>query len=188
MAIETASTKPARALIIHGWNDNPSEGWLGWLTDYLQAEGYEVCAPHMKTDVRPLLQRWNEQVARGAEGLGGNDIIIAHSLGCFLALRLLEGGFIKEPIRKVLLVSGFFDAPNDSASKFFEPEPNWQSIRTLSAEFICIGSSDDAIVTPDRTRRLAHKLDAKLIMFADKGHFLGSRGMATFPEILELID
>jgi len=187
VAIETIATKPAKALIIHGWNDDPSGGWLGWLAGCLQAEGYEVRAPHMKTDVRPLMQRWNEQVASVAEGLGSDDIIIAHSLGCFLALRLLEGGQIKEPIRKVLLVSGFYDAPNDSASKFFEPEPNWQSIRTLGNEFICVGSSDDAIVTPDRTRRLAHKLDAKLIMFADKGHFLGSRGMATFSEILDLI-
>ncbi len=134
------------------------------------------------------MQRWSEQVASDAEGLGTNDIVVAHSLGCFLALRLLESGQIKEPIRKVLLVSGFYDAPNDSASKFFEPEPNWRHVHEQSQEFICVGSNDDTIVTPDRTRRLAHKLDAKLVMLADKGHFLGSRGMATFPELLELID
>lgn len=188
MAIVSISSKTLpTALIIHGWNDNPGQGWLGWIGRELQGRGYTVHAPHMRIDERPLLVRWSEQVRPFTQELIDNSIIVAHSLGCFIALRELEAISLPNPVGTVILVSGFYDAPNESASKFFSPEPDWEHIRSQASRFICVASSDDSIVTPDRTRRLAHKLDAELVMLADKGHFLGSRGMETLPELLDFI-
>lgn len=189
MAIESRArnTSPV-ALIVHGWNDNPEEGWLGWLSERLAVQGYEVRAPHLSTQERPLLRRWHEQIRPLAADLDEHSLIVAHSLGCFIVLRLLESLDLPRPIGKVVLVSGFYDAPNESARKFFSPEPNWAHIRSQAKKTVCIASGDDTIVTPDRSRRLAHKLDAELVMLSEKGHFLGSRGMPTFPELLDILE
>lgn len=175
-------------LIVHGWNDDPSRGWLGWIGDALRDRGCTVYAPHLKINERPLLKQWSRQLHPYVEKLGAEDIIIAHSLGCFLTLRMLERLSLAKPIRKIIFVSGFYDAPNDSAGQFFSPEPNWPHIQSQAMEFICLASDNDTVVTPDRTRRLAYRLDAEMVVLADKGHFLGSRGMDTLPEIMELID
>jgi predicted alpha/beta hydrolase family esterase len=179
---------PPIALIIHGWNDDPASGWLDWLNAQLMERGYDVRAPHLQIGQRSLLRRWNNQIRPFANELNQQSIVVAHSLGCFLTLRMLEAISLDDPINQVILVSGFYDAPNDAASKFFTPEPDWTRIKEQAQKFICIYSNDDTIVTPDRTRRLSHKLDAELIMLADKGHFLGSRGLETLPEILEFIE
>lgn len=187
MATVVLDTPPI-ALIIHGWNDDPTRGWLGWLNAQLTERGYGVRAPHLQIGERPLLKRWNNQIGPLVNELSQQSIVVAHSLGCFLTLCMLEAISLDDPVDKVILVSGFYDAPNDTASKFFAPEPDWIRIKEQARKFICIYSNDDTIVTPDRTRRLSHKLDAELIMLADKGHFLGSRGLETLPEILEFID
>lgn len=187
MATVTLDTPPI-ALIIHGWNYDPARGWLGWLNAQLTERGYDVRSPHLQIGERPLLKRWNNQIGPLANELSQQSIVVAHSLGCFLTLRMLEAISLDDPVDKVILVSGFYDAPNDTASKFFAPEPDWIHIKEQARKFICIYSNDDTIVTPDRTRRLSHKLDAELMMLADKGHFLGSRGLKTLPEILEFIE
>lgn len=176
------------ALIIHGWNDDPTLGWMGWLTKRLERVGYQVVAPHLLTEARPLLETWTQQLLPYASQLDDRSIIISHSLGTFLTLRLLESLPKDVCTRAVFFVSGFYDAPDARASHWFEPEPDWSVIREKTQESVCIYSDDDRIVTPDRTRRLAHKLGAELVCFPGNGHFLGSRGMDQFPELLHLLE
>lgn len=184
--MEVASTP--HALIIHGWNDDPTKGWLGWLSHKLQAGGYQVEAPHLLVEDRPLLPSWEAQLKAATARLGQDSLIVAHSLGTFLTLRLLEGLPATQRVGTIVLVSGFYDSPDARASRWFSPEPNWSLIKARAERFICIYSDDDHIVTPDRTRRLAHQLGGELICISSYGHFLGSRGIATVPELLELLE
>jgi predicted alpha/beta hydrolase family esterase len=160
---------------------------LGWIGRELAVLNYEVLAPQLDHNAKPLLRSWQAVLQPLASCLNSQSIIIAHSLGCFLTLRLLEQIEYVAPINKVFLISGFYDAPRESASIFFEPEPEWSKIRRQAQEFVCIYSDDDTIVTPDRTRRLANRLEAELVLVSGKGHFLGSRGMSTFPELMKMV-
>lgn len=184
--VERGHTSPA-ALVLHGWKDDPTKGWLGWLQVQLAKRGYLVRAPHLKTDQPSILQSWYAQIIPLMQDLDDRSLIIAHSLGCFIALRMLETMKVAKPLSCVVLVSGFYDAPNPAVVRFFTPEPDWSHIRTQARKFICIYSNDDTIVTPDRTHRLADKLDARLIEFTNRGHFLSSDGMDSWPEMLEFI-
>lgn len=181
-----AQIKPT-VLIVHGWRDDPHSGWLGWMGQELAALDYVVLAPQLDHSAKPLLRSWQAVLQPLASSLNDQSVIIAHSLGCFLTLRLLEQIKYAAPIKKVFLISGFYDAPRESASTFFDPEPEWSKIRRQAQQFVCIYSDDDTIVTPDRTRRLANRLEAELVLVSGKGHFLGSRGMSTFPELLEMV-
>lgn len=183
------STKSASTVVlVHGWDDDPAAGWLAWLSQQLQAQGHEVIAPHFKTQPKLNLVRWMQQLHEAASQLPPNSIFVGHSLGCWLTLRLLESLPSQQPVKALFCVSGFADAPNDRATSYFQPEPDWEHIRALVTKRICIYSDNDRIVTPERSRRLAHRLDAELICLPGQGHFLGSRGMDSFPELLELIE
>ncbi len=176
------------ALILHGWNDDPNAGWLGWLQAELGRRGFHLFVPVFSTEARPLLPQWQAQLDKYAPELNEGSLIVAHSLGAFLALRLLEALPTYCAVGAVVLVSGFYDAPNPSARRWFEPEPDWQKLQAKAARYICVYSDDDTIVTPDRTRRLAHKLSAELVCLPGHGHFLGSRGLNQLPELIELLE
>lgn len=176
------------ALLIHGWDDDPQAGWLGWLDGQLTHAGYLVKAPKFSPESRPMLPRWHNQLAEIATELNESSIIIAHSLGTFLSLRLLESLPSEQVVGTVILISGFYDAPDERASRWFDPEPDWSKIRAHAKHFICIYSDDDHIVTPDRTRRLAHQLQAELLCIPNHGHFLGSRGMGEFLELVRILE
>lgn len=188
--MEVGGAGSRRALIIHGWKDDPSSGWLGWLGGELEDAGYSVRAPRFEVAEKPVLQTWLAALESAKVWLEGGEqtLIIAHSLGCFLALRMLEMYDFAQPVSGLYLVSGFYDAPRPEASRWFSPEPNWPAICSHASERVCIYSDNDTIVTPDRTRRLAHKLQARLLCIAGQGHFLGSQGMNDFPELLESLE
>ena len=188
MEVEVAT--PRRVLIVHGWRDDPTAGWLGWVGRELEASGYSVRAPRFETAEKPILPTWLAALEAAATWLDGGEqtVIIGHSLGCFLAMRMLEMNSFNRPVDGLYLVSGFYDAPHAEASRWFAPEPNWPVLRARAAQRICIYSDDDTIVTPDRTRRLAHRLQARLLCVPGRGHFLGSRGMTDFPELLESLE
>ena len=193
MAVEDGVTAAAHSprptvVLVHGWDDDPAGGWLSWLEIKLTQQDYTVVAPHFKTQPKLNLVRWMEQLHTATVGLPTDSIIVAHSLGCWLSLRLLESWSPQHLIRGLVCVSGFADAPNDRATSYFQPTPDWPHIKSVVERRVCIYSDNDRIVTPDRSRRLAHQLDAELICLPGQGHFLGSRGMDTFPELLELIE
>ena len=181
------SDNRSTVLLVHGWDDDPTAGWLGWLARELQAQGFGVVAPVFETKPKPSLVRWARQLNSQAKYLDHDSIIIGHSLGCWLAMRLLESMPTDNAVAKLILVAGFADSPNSRSSKYFQPAPDWDKLRMMAKQRLCIYSDDDKLVSPARTRQLAHVLDGELICFPEHGHFLGSRGMTTFPELLDLI-
>jgi len=189
MAVSSATEAPARhALILHGWNDDPWSGWLGWLGAELRQSGWETHVPVFVTpEGRPDRVAWTEELAKLQPYLQPSTIVIAHSLGCWLAMLLLGQATITTSIAATYLVAGFYDAPRPQARRFFSPEPDWQQLAAACPEWHCFSSQDDWLVVPERTARLAERLSAQLHTYPNYGHFLGSKGMATFPELLALI-
>lgn len=116
------------------------------------------------------------------------SLVIGHSLGSYLSLRLVEMTPLRRPLKGLVLVSGFYDAPNPQATNFFSPVPDWKLIQARSSRRICIYSDNDTIVTPDRSRRLAHALSAELICLPGLGHFLGLKGLHELPELWEILE
>ena len=173
--------------MVHGWNDDPSRGWLGWLGGHLNERGYDVAAPHFDMKSPHRLDVWLVELTQLLTAAKPGTILVAHSLGCWLTLRGLESLTGSRAFSHMYLVAGFYDAPQPAAEKYFSPEPDWSKVIEQVSRRTCIYSDNDTIVTPDRTRRLAHKLDAELLCIPERGHFLGSRGMETFPELLSLI-
>ncbi len=186
--MEVGAWSGRRFIVLHGWDDDPTGGWLGWLQELLRSQGAQVLAPRFPTiRHREDILTWNQALQDLISAIAPGDTIVAHSLGCWQALRALEACDIDGRVDKVILVSGFYDAPDERASAFFQPEPDWTRLKIVASEYVCILSRDDTIVRPARTRSLASMLDARLVEMDGLGHFLGSRGMNTFPELLSYL-
>lgn len=177
-----------QAIVLHGWDDDPNSGWLGWLQFQLRDRGYDVLAPLFPAiRKRADIVVWQQHMDKLGAQIRPHALIVAHSLGCWQALRAVEHLPSGVVLDKVVLVAGFYDTPDRRASEFFSPEPNWSVLRGNVMQWVCMYSDDDEVVAPERTLKLAQKLEADLVALRGFGHFLGSRGMQIFPKLLEYL-
>src|SRR5947207_892958 len=96
-----------RAVIIHGWEGTPSEGWLPWLAEELRHHGYEVTAPQMPHAEHPILPEWLATLTNTVGAVDGGTHFIGHSLGCYAIAKYLEKRPAEEQAGKVVFVAGF---------------------------------------------------------------------------------
>ena len=80
-----------KAVILHAWFATPGSDWYPWLKTQLEKKGYEVWVPELPTmptkspDMEPMLKFIIEKNFVDKE-----TIVIGHSLGSVLAMRLAE--------------------------------------------------------------------------------------------------
>ena len=80
-----------KALILHAWFSKPEDNWYSWLMSELEKKGYEVWVPELPTmptnapDMETMLKFILEK-----NFVDGETVVIGHSLGSVLALRLAE--------------------------------------------------------------------------------------------------
>lgn len=173
-----------RVILVHGWADDPRQGWLAWLAKELQARGIETTAPHF-TDPdpdKPHLARWIKQLDEAAGKVDTNMVLVGHSLGCYLVLEYLSRHEVS--VAGIVLVAGGL--------------PNWRPelLDTLDLELvkqrakhrICIYSDNDHVVEPARTQEMAKAIHAEEIVDPGKRHFAGLRGVTELPSVLEVLD
>jgi len=176
-----------KVIIIHGWADNPTRGWISWLVQELANLHYLAIAPKMPNPIRPNLKRW---ITKLNQIIGDNltdTILVGHSLGCFVLLRFLEQKNLTGKLDKLILVSGFIQPKNSAYQKYFLPEPDFNLIQSRAKQIYGLYSNNDNLVLPSQTKQLANKLSAKLLLDKDKGHFLASHGINKLPKLLHLI-
>lgn len=176
-----------RVVIAHGWADDPSKGWIGWLTQQLNEQKIQATAPLFDNPRRPdagaWMQTFRQAVGQPDEGL----VLVGHSLGTIVIQRFLSDLAPTVRIAGIVLVAGMAEIPQWPDSIFFRPPLDFAKIQQIAAKRICIYSDDDDKVTPDRTKRLAELLDAQLIADNGKGHFAGLHDCQELPSALQAV-
>lgn len=176
-----------RVIIIHGFADDPTRGWIGWLTRELRSRGIEVIAPAMPAPSRPDFAVWNGAIRDTIGQIDESTVLIGHSLGCFMLLRFLEQYEGKEDLGKLILVAGFIAPADPERRHYFEPEPDFTKIRARVGQIFSVYSDDDRVVLPSQSRTLNVRLDGQLVLDRDKGHFAGLRGIERLDSVLQLV-
>ncbi len=157
-----------RALIIHGWESNPSEHWYQEERTKLTEMGYVVETPEMPNSAFPILGEWLEIVEKFAPDR--ETLLIGHSLGVPTILRFLEKSDVK--VGKVILVAGFARELGHNATKNFVDKPfDWEKIRKGAKEFILLNQKDDPWVRPELGKEIADGVNGKFILIEGKNHF-----------------
>ena len=182
--------EPKRVIIVHGWLDNPTMGWLGWIGDEMRKRDLEVLAPVFKptlvaSDVPPLYAQLKREVGR----LRPDDVILAHSMGTALTLRFLSNYEPEIQFKGVVMVAGMSDFPLMRPNILFDPPLNFEKVIRMAKRRIVISSDNDRIVPPYYTARLALDIHAEARLDPGKGHFTGLRKHSRHvPSILDAVN
>ena len=181
-----------RAIIVHGWDGYPEEGWFPWLKNELEAKGFLVQIPEMPDAEKPQIDLW---VPKLIEVVGTPDeqtYLIGHSMGCQTILRYLQT--IDQKIGGIALVAGFFtlnlgDTEGPESTAIAEPwlttPIDTEKVKKNFNAGVAIFSNNDPYVTLDNEKAFKDRLGVHTIILNNKGHFSGSEGITELPVVLE---
>jgi predicted alpha/beta hydrolase family esterase len=178
--------------IFHGSYGHPQENWFPWLKGGLEKLGHRVFVPQfpvpqVQTPGGHKLSQWLEAFEPYRKYVDKNTILIAHSRGCVFCYHLLPT--FTNQITATFLVGHWIHYIwyNNSTNDSFHSQPfEWGKIKQKSKTIDIYQSTNDEIPV-NHGKELAQKLDAKLHIFKDSGHFntYTYPRFSQFPELLD---
>ena len=184
------------ALILHGAGNNSQGNWFPWLKSELEAKGYKVWSPDLPNSDEPIQKDWLDTIFSNKDWqFNKESVIIGHSAGSTLILRILESLPYAIQINKAILVAGvvelgtkpeFFQYKRGLVKKPFD----WEKIKKSARELYFICSDNDPYQCgADQGKIMQEHLGGELIVKSEEGHFNLEKGQQykQFPFILELL-
>jgi len=185
------------ALILHGSGNDHTGNWFPWLKDELEKKSYKVWVPDLPDSNVPDKEKWLNTIFSNKEWVFDNEsIIIGHSAGATLILRILEKLPQGIKINKAILVSG--PANIGTKPEYFVYKKSlvgspfdWGKIKNSCNSFYFICSDNDTYQCgEDQAKILQENLGGELILKKGENHFNLEKGpqYKQFPLLLELIE
>jgi len=179
-----------KAVLIHGWDGRPEEGWFPWLKEELEKLNFEVIVPFMPNPAIPRVEEWVDKVREAAGKIDKDTYFIGHSIGCQAILRYLET--VEKKIGGAVFVAGWFELSNlktkeekEIAQQWIEEPIDFKGIRNRTKNFSAIFSDDDLFVPLEKNKKIFKKeLNANIIIEHNQGHFSGSEGITEVPSVI----
>lgn len=183
-------------LILHGAGNNSSGNWFPWLKKELKKKGYKVWVPDLPNSNKPVLKDWLGAIFSTKDWrFNEESLLVGHSSGATLILRILEKLPRGAKVNKAVLVAGPIDKGSIKKYRQYKEdltkdEFNWVKIKNFAKEFILIYSDNDPYDCGIRHGELIkEKTGEKLIFKKGEGHFNLEAGekYQEFTELLEYI-
>lgn len=183
-------------LILHGAGNDSSGNWFPWLEVELEKKEYKVWVPDLPNSDTPIQKDWLDTIFSNKDWkFDGDSVLIGHSSGATLILRILEELPQGTQINKAILVA----APVDKGSKpeFFQYKEdvtrnrfNWDKIKMSAKQFYFIASDNDPYDCGIRhSEEMQKHLGGEIIFKPGQGHFNLEAGTLykQFPLLPELL-
>lgn len=183
-------------LILHGTFSDHNNNWFPWLKSELENRGYKVIIPDLPFSKIPDQQELLDAIFLNPQIVFNKDtIIIGHSGGATLAVRILEKLPSTVCINKTILISGAYTMGRlPEHFKYKESLINhpfdWEKIKNSSKSFCYICSDNDPYSCGQEESQLAQKnLGGDIIFKSGEGHFNleTSPKYKEFPLLLEIV-
>jgi predicted alpha/beta hydrolase family esterase len=179
----------AHVFIFHGTQGHPGENWFPWLKGKLESLGHKVTVPAFPHPEAPHPKTWYPVMESLLPEINQDSIIIGHSLGCIIALRLLER--CSSPVHQTILVAPPLGIPPikfiEGDSPFIEGGFSWEKIQKNAGRCIVFHSDNDPFISIENGEECARKLGVELTFVPNAGHFNAAAGYTSFPSLLELL-
>ena len=192
---ENCAKKKQKILLVHGFEGSGETNWLPWIKKELEARGFEVFNPTISTSEHPTVESWMEELMPFMEKMGGDDIIVGHSLGSKAALHLVEKA--KKKIGHLFLIASAIgdveerdwnwfkeeskDSDIDALRKFWETPVKWETVDKLAGSKNLVLSDDDPYIKTKMYKNLPAGWFYQL--WSGFGHFDSKK----YPELLNLV-
>jgi len=185
------------ALILHGAGNNSQGNWFPWLKSELEKKGYKVWSPDLPNSDEPNQKDWLNTIFSNKEWqFNDESVIVGHSAGSTLILRILEKLPDGTKINKAILVAGVIEL--GTKPEFFQYKRSlvenpfdWEKIKNSAKEFYFICSDNDPYQCgEDQGKIMQEHLGGELIVKPGEAHFNLEKGeqYRQFPLILELLE
>lgn len=172
-------------LILHGWYSKIESGWYPWLKTELDKKGYKVFLKQLPTmcsglpDLKKILAFIFEKTC-----ITKNTIVVGHSLGALLALRLAE----YFPYKKMLLVAGWdFNDLTKEHRLFWNKPINHKIIRNNVKNIYIFHSDSDPYITAFQAGEMSKRLDGQFFLIKRAGHFGEKDKITKIPQLLKFL-
>lgn len=165
-----SNTRTRNVCIIHGYGTNTSECFYNWLKLELEKLGFNVELPNLPNENNPIC---DEQVKYIMDNYPDKkDIIIGHSFGSCVAMKLVEN--LNYKIDSLILVSGFIDNNFNEGDEDIEAlsnscdyKFNFKNIKSKSNVYI-LRPNLDTSVTLNQTKVMSNKFKEPIIFFKEE--------------------
>jgi predicted alpha/beta hydrolase family esterase len=176
-----------KALILHCWYGHPEDNWYPWLQSELKKKGYEVWVPKLPTldtdspDMEAMIK-----LILDTGFVDTETIIIGHSLGAVLTLRLAE----RIKFKMGVLVAGWdYNDLSKEHQSFWPNMLDHQLIVSNVSRWYAVISENDPYMTSFQTQEMMKRLSGEWTMVGKKGHFLAKDDkVVEIPELLKYFD
>lgn len=178
-----------RVVIVPGFGATPADHWFPWLASAAVKAGAAATVVPLPEPGMPARATWEAAVRRVLHQPSPHTWLVAHSLGCITSLRVLEESGSPWQLGGLVLVAGFSGPlPHHPALDTYleEPAPA-ETLAPNIARRVVIASDNDPSVPPARSRELAARLAADLVILRGRGHFRARDGVTELPEVLREI-
>jgi len=186
--------------IIHGSYGSPQENWFPWLKKELSKLGHRVFVPQFPVPPADKqdssygghkLSEWIETLNDYKKYIDSETIFIAHSRGCVFTYQYLAK--INPSISATFLIAPWinflwYPKNNKKIDSFHKIPFDWKQIKKGSRYFeIYQSTNDDTPVSEGK--EIAKKLEAKLVIVKNAGHFNFSsdKKFKEFPTLLKSV-
>lgn len=183
-----------RVFIIHGWDGYPEENWFPWLKKELEVRGFEVFVPQLPAPDLPEINSWVSTLSKTVGISDEETYFVGHSIGCQTIVRYLESLPTEFKIGGVVFVAGFFkrltnleddEDVRQTAKQWLETPIDFSKVRIHVPRSVAVFSDNDQYVPLDNQDDFRDKLNSKIIVEHEKGHFNTAAGVTELPEVLE---
>ncbi len=186
-----------RAIIAHGWDGYPEEGWFPWLKKELEAHGFEVIVPALPEAGSPRIYNWVPALAAAVGMPDEETYFVGHSMGCQTIARYLETLPEGKQVGGAVFVAGFFkrltnleDEPDvhETDRHWFGTPLDLVKVKTHLPKSVAIFSDTDNYVPLDNQDDFRDVLGSEIIIEHAKGHFSGpSDGVMELPVVRDAL-
>lgn len=186
-------SKKKRAFIIHRWDGNPNTDWYPWLRRELERGGFDVETPQMPNTSEPEIDPWVKHLKKIVGKLNKDTYFVAHSIGCQAVMRFLERENYNDKIGKIIFIAGWFklkNLENKEARKIAKPwintPINFDKIKQKISKLTVFLSTNEPYGFVEENKTIfIEKLNAKVLIKKDKGHFTEDDKVKEMPEIID---
>ena len=178
-----------RVVIVHGYESAPDANWFPWLQRELQSAGVDVSVVPLPDPDDPETTAWENAVSRALGVPDAGTVMVAHSLGVITALRVLAA--LPQPwqLGGLVLVAGFIEPLSalPELNRYLATGVEVERLAESNRKRAVIRSETDPFVPPEASDKIARRLQARLLVHPEAGHFMAEDGVTSFPTVLDLV-
>lgn len=175
--VEFEIDSKANYVLLHGFTGSVEVNFFPWLKEELGKRGNSVWAQNLPNTNDPNIEEQVEFVLKNAS-FDANTILVGHSLGNVVALRVLEK--LQNPIKKVILAAAFAEPGFLDHERIFEKKTDWSfdfaKIKRNVKDVVLLRASNDTAVPQERSEFIRSKIGGVIVDFrAEDDHITGEK-------------